>query len=171
MYHPILKKQNEKDRETGIDIIEEVPWGTHLCQFYQTKEDLLDILVPYFAKGLQNNEFCMWITSEPLNVDEAKRALKKALKNADDYLKKGQIEILDSTEWYTKSGKFNADEVLAAWIKKEALARKKGFYGLRLSGNTFWLEKKDWQDFTKYRRSHQPGYRKLSYDCHLFVFT
>ncbi len=95
----------------------------------------------------------MWITSEPLNVDEAKRALKKALKNADDYLKKGQIEILDSTEWYTKSGKFNADEVLAAWIKKEALARKKGFYGLRLSGNTFWLEKKDWQDFTKYEEA------------------
>ena len=150
MHNKSLENHKEKNRETGIDIIGDVPWGTHLCQFYQTKDDLLDILVPYFTKGLQNNEFCMWITSEPLRVNEAIRALRKALKNADDYFKKGQIEILDSTEWYTKSGRFNADEVLAAWIKKETSARKKGFEGLRLTGNTFWLEKKDWEDFTKY---------------------
>jgi hypothetical protein len=35
------------NRISGIDIIENVPWGTHLCQFYQTKEDLMDMLIPY----------------------------------------------------------------------------------------------------------------------------
>ena len=138
------------NRKTGIDIMGAVPWGTHLCQFYQTKDDLIDILVPYFKAGLENNEFCMWITSEPLHVDEAKKALKKVLQNLDEYIKKGQIEILDSSEWYTKSGKFDADEVLKGWISKEKQALEKGFYGLRLTGNTFWLEKKDWEDFTKY---------------------
>ncbi|MFH1416584.1 MAG: MEDS domain-containing protein [Elusimicrobiota bacterium] len=53
-------------RRSGIDIIGEVPWGTHLCQFYRTKQDLIEILVPYFKQGLENNEFCMWITSNPL---------------------------------------------------------------------------------------------------------
>jgi PAS domain S-box-containing protein len=139
-----------KNRKTGIDIMGAVPWGTHLCQFYQTKDDLIDILVPYFKAGLENNEFCMWITSEPLHVDEAKKALKKVLQNLDEYIKKGQIEILDSSEWYTKSGKFDADEVLKGWISKEKQALEKGFDGLRLTGNTFWLEKKDWEDFTKY---------------------
>ena len=95
----------------------------------------------------------MWITSEPLYVEEAKKALKSAIKNFDDYINKGQIEILDATEWYTKSGKFDADEVLSGWMKKEEGARKKGFDGLRLSGNTFWLEKKDWKDFTKYEEA------------------
>ncbi len=33
-------------RKTGIDIIDDVSWGTHLCQIYRTKEDLIDILVP-----------------------------------------------------------------------------------------------------------------------------
>lgn len=144
------KQVEIKNRETGIKIIGAVPWGTHLCQFYQTKNDLIDILVPYFKAGLENNEFCMWIASEPLKVEEAKNSLKKAVRNLDTYIKKGQIEIFDSSQWYTKSGRFNADEVLAGWLKKEKQAIKKGFDGLRLTGNIFWLEKKDWKDFAEY---------------------
>ena len=137
-------------RKTGIDIIGDAPWGIHICQFYQTKKDLIDILVPYFKAGLENNEFCMWITSEPLKVADAKAALKKVVKNLDHFIKKGQIEILDYSEWYTKSGKFDANNVLQGWVEKENQALKRGYDGLRLSGNTFWLEKKDWRDFTDY---------------------
>jgi len=137
-------------RKTGIDIIGDVPWGTHLCQFYETREDLVDILVPYFKAGLENNEFCIWVTSEPVKVEDAKAALKKVVKNLDNFIKKGQIEILDYSEWYTKSGKFNANNVLQGWVEKEEQAVKRGFDGLRLTGNTFWLEKKDWRAFADY---------------------
>ncbi len=46
-------------RKTAIGVVGNVPWGTHFCQFYKTKEDLIDILVPYFKAGLENNEFCI----------------------------------------------------------------------------------------------------------------
>jgi len=134
----------------GIEFIDEVPWGTHLCQFYQSKEDLIEILVPYFKQGLENNEFCMWITSEPLGVEDAKTALKEKVKNLDDYIRKGQIEILDYKQWYTATGRFEADKVLEGWVEKEKQAIEKGFDGLRLTGNTFWLKKKDWQSFADY---------------------
>ncbi|MHC4719768.1 MAG: MEDS domain-containing protein, partial [Planctomycetota bacterium] len=143
-------KMEEKARRTGIEIVGDVPWGTHFCQFYQTKDDLIDVLVPYFKAGLKNNEFCMWVTSEPLNVKDAKKALKKKVKGLDDYIKKGQIEILDYSQWYTKSGGFDSDRVLQGWVEKEKQALEKGFDGLRLTGNTFWLEEKDWRDFTNY---------------------
>ncbi|WP_156157340.1 hypothetical protein [Methanosarcina siciliae] len=29
-------------RNSGVDIIGDGPWGTLFCQFYRTKEDLLD---------------------------------------------------------------------------------------------------------------------------------
>ncbi|MHC4355960.1 MAG: PAS domain S-box protein, partial [Planctomycetota bacterium] len=61
-----------------------------------------------------------------------------------------QIEILDYSRWYTKSGGFNAEEVLQGWTEKEKQALAAGFDGLRLTGNTFWLEQKDWQDFADY---------------------
>jgi len=145
-----MAKMGEELRKTAIKIVGDVPWGTHFCQFYETKEDLLDILVPYFKAGLEDNEFCMWVTSEPLNVEDAKGALKRKVKGLDDYIKKGQIEILDYAEWYTKGGRFDADEVLEGWVEKERQALGKGFDGLRLTGNTFWLEKRDWRDFTNY---------------------
>ena len=50
-------------RETGISVVGDMPWGTHFCYFYETKQDLLDILVPYFKVGLENNEFCLWVIS------------------------------------------------------------------------------------------------------------
>jgi len=112
-------------RKTGIDIIGDVPWGTHFCVFYQTKEDLIDILVPYFKAGLENNELCMWVTSEPLNVEDAKRALERVVKNLNDYLERGQIEILEYSQWYTKSGMFIAEEVLQGWVGKRVSSCEK----------------------------------------------
>ena len=137
-------------RKSGIDIVGEVPWGTHFCQFYQTKQDLIDILVPYFKAGLENNEFCMWVTSEPMEVEEAKEALRKDIPGIDVYLEKGQIEIIPYTYWYVKEGIFDSQRVLNGWIDKLNRALADGYNGLRLSGNTFWLEKTDWNSFVDY---------------------
>jgi len=143
-------EEKEKIRKTGIDIIDEVPWGTHLCQFYQSKEDLIDVLVPYFKAGLENNEFCMWVTSEPLSGEEAKKAMKKAVPNFDQYLKRGQIEIIPHAKWYLKSGSFNLQIVLNGWIDKLNKALANGYDGIRITGNTAWFEKRDWRNFTEY---------------------
>jgi len=137
-------------RKTGIGILGDASWGTHFCLFYHTRQDLIDILVPYFKAGLENNEFCMWVTSEPLNAEDAEKSLSQAVTNLDDYIKKGQIEILDYTDWYTKSGAFEADRVLDGWVQKHNQAIKNDFDGLRLTGNTLWLEKKDWKKFVDY---------------------
>ncbi|MCG2782567.1 MAG: PAS domain S-box protein, partial [Candidatus Altiarchaeales archaeon] len=141
------------NRKTGIDLIGEVPWGTHLCQFYQTREDLIDILVPYFKAGLENNEFCMWVTSEPLGMEEAKRAMRRAVPQFDLYLQKGQIEIIPHTEWYLKDGTFDLNRVLDAWVDKLNRALAKGYDGMRLTGNTAWLEKRDWKSFADYEEA------------------
>jgi PAS domain S-box-containing protein len=143
----------EQMRRTGIDIIGDVPWGTHLCQFYQNKQDLIDILAPYFRQGLAGNEFCMWVTSEPLGVEEARVALRAVEPALDEYIRRGQIEILDYTQWYTRTGRFNAGEVLQGWVDALESALGRGYEGLRLTGNTFWLEEKDWADFTAYEEA------------------
>lgn len=141
---------SEESRKTGIDIIGDVRWGTHFCQFYQTKEDLIDILVPYFKVGLENNEFCMWVTSEPLGEKEAKEALRKAVPDFERYLKRGQVEILPHTEYFLKDSAFNLQRVLNAWIDKLNQALANGYDGMRITGNTAWLENSDWRNFTDY---------------------
>jgi PAS domain S-box-containing protein len=137
-------------RNSGIDVIGSVPWGTHFCQFYKTKQDLIDILVPYFKAGLESNEFCMWVTSEPLVVAEAQESMRGAVEHFDEYLRRGQIEIISYNEWYLLGGNFDDDRVLAGWLSKLERALTRGYYGLRLTGNTFWLERNHWQAFTEY---------------------
>jgi len=140
----------EKLRKTGIAVIGDVPWGTHFCQFYQTQKDLLDALVPYFKAGLESNEFCMWVTAEPLVAEEARKAMARAVPDFAQYVKKGQIEILPHDEWYLRGGSFDLQRVLDGWVDKLKLALERGYAGLRLTGNTTWLEKKDWKSFTEY---------------------
>ncbi len=139
-----------KLRKTSIDVVGNIPWGTHFCQFYQTKEDLIDILVPYFKAGLEDNEFCMWITAEPLNAAEAHKALQKKVRNLDDYIKKGQIEILEHTQWYTKSENIDPEAIIQDCINKAEYALKKGFDGLRITGNSVLLERKEKEKFSSY---------------------
>jgi len=139
-------------RKTGVEIIEDIPWGTHFCQFYKTKKDLIDILAPYFKAGLENNEFCLWVTSEPLNEEEANDALRKTIPEFDQYQKKGQIEILPYDKWYLKEGVFNLQRVLNNWVSKFNQALEKGYDGIRVSGNMAWLENKDWKGFADYEK-------------------
>ncbi len=140
----------EKLRNSGIDIIGDVPWGTHFCQFYQTKKDLMDILIPYFKAGLENNESCIWITSQPLEVEEAKEALRTAIPDFDAYLGRGQIEIFLHTNGYRNKDVFDSEKVISGWNEKLNQALEKGYEGLRATGDTCWLEKEGWSDFVNY---------------------
>lgn len=137
-------------RKTGIEIIDNAPWGTHFCVFYKTKEDLIEILVPYFKTGLENNEFCLWITSEPLNEKEAQEAIKKAMTDFDQYLKRRQIEIIPHTQWYLKSGAFDSKKVFKMAADKLKQVQALGYKGVRGTGNTSWLGKKDWKSLADY---------------------
>jgi PAS domain S-box-containing protein len=139
-------------RKSGIDIIGNVPWGTHICQFHRTKEDLMDILVPYFKAGLENNEFCMWVTSQPMDVEDAKEALRKVVPDIDVYLEKGQIEIVSYSRGYANEGVFDSDEVISNWATKLDQALANGFEGLRTVGDNSWLKEGGWENFVDYEK-------------------
>jgi len=142
-----------KSRSSGIDCVGSVPWGTHICHFYKSKSDLIDILVPYFKIGLENNEYCFWGASYPLHVEECLLELGKAVPNLDIYIKRQQITIIDSKTFYARQGKFDARGTLQALIETEEFALEHGFDGLRVSANTSWLAKRDWKAFGHYELS------------------
>ena len=137
-------------RRTGISAIGDIPWGTHFCQFYEDEQDLIEILVPYIKAGLENNEFCMWVASEPLPSAQAKAALAARVDNLEKYIANGQLEVLEYSEWYTLGAGFQSDRVLQGWVDRLEAAARRGFDGLRLIGNTSWLEKPDWHGFSEY---------------------
>lgn len=156
---------NEDLRDSGIDIIGSVPWGTHFCHFYETREDIVDILVPYFKAGLAGNEFCMWVTCDPVTVDVATDALAKAVPDLERLMAEGRMEIVPHDKWYVIDGVFDMDRVFAGWIGKLDDALSRGMEGMRATGNTAWLEKEDWNDFTEYEEELERiigGYKMMA---------
>ena len=148
----MLSERYKSPRRSGIDILGDVPWGTHLCLFYETEQDLIDILIPYFRAGLESNEFCMWITSEPVNEKKARSALGEAIPDFDRYLRIGQMEIISHNLWYLKNGIFDLQKVMNGWIGKIDQITSTGFNGVRVTGNTSWLETSEWRRFADYER-------------------
>tara|TARA_R100001369_G_scaffold85764_2_gene119699 strand:- start:3533 stop:4891 length:1359 start_codon:yes stop_codon:yes gene_type:complete len=142
-----------KLRDSGIEILGDLAWGSHFCNFFESTEDLLQILVPYFKAGLINNEFCLWITSDPITVEIAYEALRNEISNFDQYEKKEQIIILPHVDWYLRDKKFMPDIVINGWYQKLKESLKKGFDGMRVSGNEAWLERDVWKNFIDYERT------------------
>jgi PAS domain S-box-containing protein len=137
-------------RGTGIQVVGDLPWGTHFCQFYDTKDDLLDILVPYFKSGLEGNEACIWIIFEPLSEEEAKDALKLVIPNVEQYFASEQIRIVSHVQWYGRDGEFDLKKVFDLWHEKLAEALAKGYEGVRVNGILTWVTDKDWEAFFEY---------------------
>jgi PAS domain S-box-containing protein len=140
-------------RKTGITVVGDIPWGTHFCLFYETEEDLLDTLVSYCKAGLESQDFCLWVVAEPLREEEARHALKQAVPDLDRYLADHSIEIVLASDWYLQGGTFDLKRVTSGWYEKLARALARGYVGVRVTGDTAWLEKKDWKDFCEYEEA------------------
>jgi PAS domain S-box-containing protein len=137
-------------RKTGVDVVGDMPWGTHFCVFYDTKADLLETLVSYCRAGLQSDEFCLWVVAPPLTKEDATQALQRAVPDFDRYLSDASIEIVTARDWYLRDGKFDLERVIGGWNEKLAHASARGYAGVRVTGDTAWLEKNDWKDFCEY---------------------
>ena len=137
---------------TGIDILGSVPWGTHLGVFYETKQDFLEIVVPYFRAGLENKEFCLWILPPPMAQQEALEALKRGVPDFDRHLPEGNIELVSDYQWYMPEGSFEIAAVIERLHKKLREAISKGYVGLRVNGSGASLQKVDLKRFNEYEK-------------------
>src|SRR6202165_1612720 len=154
-------------RKTGISVVGDVPWGSHFCSFYETKQDLLDILIPYFKTGLENKEFCLWVisNSELLTVEEATSALRNALPDLDRYVAERSIEVVGHEDWFLSGDTFDPHKVANRFRKKlnEALAR--GYAGMRVNGSPTWLRDTGQKELRKFEAELDklfPNQRRIS---------
>ena len=139
-------------RRTGIRVFGDMPWGSHVCVFYETKDDLLDAATSYFKAGLKSNEFCVWAVSDPITDADALHALSQAVPEFDRHLTEGAIEVLQGAEWYLSGGVFDLKRITSGWSEKLEGALARGFEGMRVSGNAFWLATNHWKEFCAYEQ-------------------
>jgi signal transduction histidine kinase/ActR/RegA family two-component response regulator len=140
-------------RKTGLEVLGERPWGTHFCVFYETDEDLIEMLTPYFRTGIENNELCFWVLSDSLTEQDAWRALSQDIPEADRPVIRSRIEFMRSEDCYLKEGIFDLERVTDEWGERLKRALAAGYDGIRVSGYAGWPQTRDWPNFWKYEGS------------------
>src|SRR5882762_6023222 len=133
-------------RKTGIGVVGDRPWGTHLCLFY----DLLEMVVPYLKAGFESGEYCVWVIPDMLMQQEAHQALDQILPGIGWHSGDRRFEIHSGRDLYLTGGRFDRAKVKATWNGKLAHALAEGCEGLRVVGDAFWLDESAWKDFYEY---------------------
>jgi hypothetical protein len=127
-----------------------VPYGTHLCHFYETRDELAAALVTYFTAGLRGGERCIWITAAPLGADEAEAELRNAGLDVDAAVRQGSLVIRDHSDWYSEGARLKGSAVADLWLEEERRSLAAGYRGLRITGNTSFLTPAGWPEFMDY---------------------
>jgi len=134
-----------------MDVIGDVAaWGAHFCLFYETKQDLLDSLISYCGAGLENGEYCLWLVTELVSMEEARDALKDLVPDFERYVTECRLEMVPARSFYLEDGKFNGRRLADAMSAKLADVLGRGYAGVRVTGDTSWLPKEDWSHFCEF---------------------
>ena len=137
-------------RSSGIPSMDEVPWGSHLCLFYETQDDLIDTASCYFAPGLESGELCVWALPDHVSPATAQERLRDTVGGFDEYLAAGRLRLIGRDEWHGDDETFDVARIAALWagLIDEALVR--GFDGMRASGDAFWLANRQPDEVLRY---------------------
>jgi len=66
-------------RKSGIACNSAIFHGHAFLSILSDRQDLIDILVPYFKQVWRTKSFCIWVTADNLTAAEARKAMAKAL--------------------------------------------------------------------------------------------
>ena len=130
----------DKLRKSGLDFLGDIPWGTHICQLYRSRQDLIDIAVPYLRAGLENNEFCLWVASDPIDPQGALQAMVSAWPGCEEYVERGQMRFLNHDQWYYREGPLDPKKMVESTIDIVNRALKNEYDGMRISSNMSWVD-------------------------------
>lgn len=136
--------------QTGLNILRNLTWGTHFCVFYETKRDLLDVLVPYFKAGLDHQEFCFWVLAEDLKPDEAMQELSAEVSDFDRHFARGDIQLVSREQWFFENGHLDLHAVIDRFKERCRDALSRGYLGMRFEGSSAWLAMKDTGQFNEF---------------------
>ena len=118
-----------------------VKHGSHICAFYETSDDLIDLVIPFLASRANRGELCVWMMPDGVS-DEAR------LRTSAPLAERG-IEPHQARDLY-QAPHFESGPVTRFWNEKVQEALVRGHSGMCASGDAFWLRPREWKTFLDY---------------------
>jgi signal transduction histidine kinase len=147
-----LAFMNNDLRDSGIDVLGSIPWGTHIAQLCDSPIEYCKVLIPFIRQGINNNEFCVWIYCENESGKKIKRLVHKHFKDIDSYIGSGRLKLFSHIEWYLKDNCFKETRVSKQWNDLTRYALDNGFDGIRAIADTSWINDRYRRTFLRYEQ-------------------
>lgn len=97
--------------------------------FYESEEEKSEWVLPFVREGLDNGEAVIYVSDEG-DVEPIRREFENL---GIDLAHKG-LRIVDSEDWYLEHGRINKERVVEKLMDATRQALKKGYKGLRVTG-------------------------------------
>jgi DcmR-like sensory protein len=156
----------EDARPLGTPGAGTVRWGEHLCTFFTSPLELLNLQASYFKAGLEAGELCIWSIGGAVDETAALGRLKELVPQVEFYLAQQQLEIVPYQDWFFSDGRFDAHKAFDNWAHRGQVAKSRGFVGLRTSGSPVWLNTQaEWDEFLAYEQRLQDAIEQQQSIC------
>ncbi len=146
----------------SIEAVGSIGPGYHVAQLFHDANDAVDTLVQYFHRGLELNEFCLWVATEPMTVEMATRGLEQAVGDLGSYVDRGQLIIAGPEYWHSKGAPFDLFEWLRVLCEKSYSSGQNGFARMRFGQNVSSMTATEWANFITYELVVKRLVRRLS---------
>ncbi len=107
--------------------------GDHCCVFYHDEAALLDMLVPYFAEGLQRHERC-FTAQTPSLASGLKQGLSRRGISIQKEIDSGALTIVTIDEFYGRGRVFDPAKLIETLKQFIAESVRLGYTGSRTAG-------------------------------------
>jgi sugar-specific transcriptional regulator TrmB len=119
--------------EKVIRFMEQLRPTNHLLFVYDSPEAKYDVLFNYLKAGLDVGEVGVYVASDE-NPSQIRAAMRQFGIPVDEHEKTGALHIFGHEDIYIIDGKFSTTATIDLWNKLYNEALKKGFKGLRVTG-------------------------------------
>jgi DNA-binding NarL/FixJ family response regulator len=109
----------------------------HIAAFFQSRAEEDSVLQPFFAEGLKQDDKAVHIIEPPSRAQHIAR-LQEAGIDADETIKRGQLELLSWGRMYLADGHFDQDAMLERIRSALAAGSEQGYARTRLVGHMEW---------------------------------
>jgi hypothetical protein len=131
------KKQKSGYRYHPLGFVDaELSLGSHLCCFYEDKEQQFSVLRPFLGSGIRNGEKCISIGTSGLSL-EVKAELATEF-DVRELIEKRALEFIEEVDLRVK-GELDARKVLRFVKSLVARTLKEGWPSCRIAGEWAWL--------------------------------
>jgi MEDS: MEthanogen/methylotroph, DcmR Sensory domain len=124
-------------RSSGLPTVGSLSSPTHVLHLYRHGQELLDISAGFCWAGLEEGDYCLWVTAPPWTSMLALTHLTAHHAGAAAYVQRGQMQFIGYEDWHV--GPAETVEHPEALLEKASLklteAHQRGWARIRLCGN------------------------------------